>query len=507
MIKRVRDIFLIGLLLLFFSSLIYGQAPEDFSLLDISDRSDLVSDPVCSPHQDINFNEYDIYYDLKVQFKKLEPHRKGFILSPIYSLRLEAIQNNMQSYLLEAEQHSIPSARLKANMELLMHIEKFRRLAWKLENTVAYYRFSHLLDKLPDDGMVNLRTVKRWTLGFLQKIQEFYGSFYYHHRRLNRNYPLPNNNLSYQDEAASLIRHVEILSEHLIMASKLYSHEWKLTYQNTAAKIRMATIGVLGVLGIYSAIQFSTPFVAALSSAGASIAGNTGAMGGIILGGCTFGALGAMSVRALEESYLLLSKAYVISENNNTSFSCELRQIAHKIDLEHNINDLNQSAGEGAIAGCSVISLASLFPKLALYIVGAAIGTGTLYQGGSIVYHVYEYINLKYFEAVSAAERGDELEARRLLNEARFAAREIGAHAIETFILAIIAKEMFADFRHLLHKNAKEMASILSIASDDVPVAMDSATSFAKMASNLMKTGRPASTGTSGSAVDDSDQE
>jgi hypothetical protein len=285
---------------------------------------------------------------------------------------------------------------------------------------------------------------------------------------------------------SSALTSINLLSELVYRSQSTNMDIRKDGQRYLRARVRQAAFGAGGFAVLMGTIYFGPGVLAAGAAGGKSLGLATlvGEMGA----GSAIGAAGGAAAEGVKLAYEIVSRSYFLSLEKNTPFSCELQKT---VDQESVTNALLHGAAFGGSVGAGGTALATLIPKISLWLMGGAVAVGQTNEIGSLAYEFYQmkvYYDLAQeltsLERISGSQADQQRELVQLvLTQARRHAKNAGQHSVDAMIVGTLTKAFFIDgeFKHALHQGAQVIKGLAAFSSDTLPsVAMSVASLGAK---------------------------
>lgn len=244
-------------------------------------------------------------------------------------------------------------------------------------------------------------------------------------------------------------------------------------------KLIVIGIGAAGAGVIVGTTIFAGPMVLGAGTAAGGLSTSPAIAAllvklGEIGAGAALGMIGAPAASTTLSSYQALAQANKQSNNQRTSFSCEVGNQITKWK-ERAPNELFTSALIGSAwgAGGGIATLNPVTAKIVLYATGFGVGVAELYAVGKMGQKTLE--SLAHYRMAQEAEKAGDFEgARAHLQKGRDLANEAGEKGLESVIIGVLAIQVRLDFKRALQEGAQSIRKIWAAASDTIPSAANS---------------------------------
>ena len=243
------------------------------------------------------------------------------------------------------------------------------------------------------------------------------------------------------------------------------------------AAYRQYFSSLFGGGAVVGAMAVSTPVVTA---AGAS----AGAVG-VLLSGCSVGAIGGGAASMLQLQYESYSNAWIESANHHTSYACELRR-AVESSHQNLFQAFAEGASHGAVAGCIFTSAGMIAPKMTVYtVVGAvsiATGAETVMAANDGYLATRSYLVYRSLLSLQKAEASTDqpAQAAEHLRQAQAYAQQSGAHALNAILVGIVLVGGPKEIQHAIAHGREAIVALIGKSSDNAAVAVNLLTVFAQ---------------------------
>ncbi len=235
------------------------------------------------------------------------------------------------------------------------------------------------------------------------------------------------------------------------------------------ASYRQYFWSALGGAGVVGTLVVSAPVVSTASA--------TAGVAGVLMAGCSIGAVGGGAAALLQRQYQSYADAWIESANHHTNYACELRR-AIENNHETLFHAFREGAVHGGIAGCAFTGAGMVAPQVTVYGVTAAVAIATGADGVMAAKDGYmatkTYLVYRSLIALQKAEQSaeDPAKAAEYLRQAQQYAKNSGAHTLNTILVGIVLTGGPSEIAHAIQHGREAIVALIGKSSDNAAVAV-----------------------------------